>query len=81
FEDVERPLNELETRLLDWAAFTRQLIEQGVSDGELMQRLRDYGDDEMRHQGVEPSSYDLGAGYELIALGFARYWRKKLGLA
>ncbi|MCS7190422.1 MAG: MBL fold metallo-hydrolase, partial [Fimbriimonadales bacterium] len=81
FEDVERHLNELETRLLDWAAFTRQLIEQGVSDGELMQRLRDYGNDEMRHQGVEPSSYDLGAGYELIALGFARYWRKKLGLA
>lgn len=81
FEDVERHLHELETRLLDWAAFTRQLIEQGVSDSELMQRLRDYGNDEMRHQGVEPSSYDLGAGYELIALGFARYWRKKLGLA
>jgi hypothetical protein len=34
----------------------------------------------MQAQGADPSSYDLGAGYELIALGYARYWRKKLGL-
>ncbi|MCX7993573.1 MAG: MBL fold metallo-hydrolase [Fimbriimonadales bacterium] len=80
FSDVERHLNELETRLLNWAVFTRELIEQGVSESVLMQRLRDYGNDEMRQQGVDPSSYDLGAGYELIALGYARYWRKKLGL-
>lgn len=81
FNDVARHLNELETRLLDWGQFTRTLIEQGVSDGELMQRLRDYGNTEMHQQGADPSSYDLGAGYELIALGYARYWRKKLGLA
>lgn len=80
FSDVERHLDELETRLLNWAAFTRDLIQQGVSDSELMHRLRDYGNEEMRQQGADPSSYDLGAGYELIALGYARYWRKKLGL-
>ena len=81
YDDVERHLNELETRLLDWAAFTRNLVEQGVSDSELIQHLRTYGDEEMRQQGVEPTNYELGAGYELIALGFARYWRKKLGLS
>ncbi|MFN7018215.1 MAG: MBL fold metallo-hydrolase [Fimbriimonadales bacterium] len=81
YDDVERHLNELEARLLDWAAFTRHLIEQGVSDNELIQHLRDYGDAEMRQLGADPSNYDLGAGYELIALGFARYWRKKLGLS
>lgn len=81
YEDVARHLDELETRLLDWAQFTRALIEQGVSDAELIQQLRDYGNEEMRTQNVNPSSYDLGAGYELIALGYARYWRKKLGLA
>lgn len=81
YEDVVRHLDELEARLLDWAQFTRTLIEQGVSDAELIQRLRDYGNEEMRTQNVNPSSYDLGAGYELIALGYARYWRKKLGLA
>lgn len=81
YEDVARHLDELETRLLDWAQFTRALIEQGVSDAELIQQLRDYGNEEMRTQSVNPSSYDLGAGYELIALGYARYWRKKLGLA
>ncbi|GIV10716.1 MAG: MBL fold hydrolase [Fimbriimonadales bacterium] len=81
FSDVERHLNELETRLLNWGAFTRELIEQGVANGDLVQRLRDYGNEEMRLQHVDPSSYDLGAGYELIALGYARYWRKKLALA
>ena len=81
YDDVERHLNELETRLLDWAAFTRNLVEQGVSDSELIQHLRTYGDEEMRQLGVEPTNYELGAGYELIALGFARYWRKKLGLS
>jgi glyoxylase-like metal-dependent hydrolase (beta-lactamase superfamily II) len=81
FSDVERHLDELEARLLSWAAFTRDLIQQGVSDSELMHRLRDYGNEEMRQQGADPSSYDLGAGYELIALGYARYWRKKLGLS
>lgn len=78
FSDVERHLDELETRLLNWAAFTRDLIQRGVSESELIQRLRDYGNEEMRQQGADPSSYDLGAGYELIALGYARYWRKKL---
>jgi glyoxylase-like metal-dependent hydrolase (beta-lactamase superfamily II) len=80
YDDVARHLDELEARLLDWAGFTRALVEQGVSDAELMQRLRDYGNAEMQAQGADPSSYDLGAGYELIALGYARYWRKKLGL-
>ncbi|MCS7209545.1 MAG: MBL fold metallo-hydrolase [Fimbriimonadales bacterium] len=80
YGDVERHLNELEARLLNWAEFTRHLIEQGVPDGELIQRMRDYGNEEMRQQAADPSSYDLGAGYELIALGYARYWRKKLGL-
>ncbi len=78
FDDVARHLDELEARLLDWAQFTRRLIEQGASDAELMQALRTYGNEEMKQLGVEPSSYDLGAGYELIALGFSRYWRKKL---
>jgi glyoxylase-like metal-dependent hydrolase (beta-lactamase superfamily II) len=80
YDDVARHLDELEARLLDWAGFTRALVEQGVSDAELIQQLRAYGDAEMQAQGADPSSYDLGAGYELIALGYARYWRKKLGL-
>jgi glyoxylase-like metal-dependent hydrolase (beta-lactamase superfamily II) len=80
YDDVARHLDELEARLLDWAGFTRALVERGVSDAELIQRLREYGDAEMHAQGADPSSYDLGAGYELIALGYARYWRKKLGL-
>jgi hypothetical protein len=80
YDDVARHLDELEARLLDWAGFTRALVEQGVSDAELIQRMRDYGNAEMQAHGADPSSYDLGAGYELIALGYARYWRKKLGL-
>ncbi len=80
FEDVGRHLDELEARLLSWAEFTRPLVEQGVPDTELMSALSEYGNAEMRQLGVDPSSYDLGAGYELIALGYARYWRKKLGL-
>jgi glyoxylase-like metal-dependent hydrolase (beta-lactamase superfamily II) len=81
FSDVERHLNELERRLLDWAAFTRQLVEQGQSDDQIIAALQAYGNSEMQAQGVDPSSYDLGAGYQLIALGYARYWRKKLGLS
>lgn len=80
YDDVARHLDELETRLLDWAAFTRARVEQGITDADLIQQLREYGDAEMRRLSVDPSSYDLGAGYELIALGYARYWRKKLGL-
>lgn len=80
YDDVARHLDELETRLLNWAGFTRSLIEQGATDAELIQRLRDHGNSEMRQESVDPSSYDLGAGYELIALGYARYWRKQLGL-
>lgn len=80
YDDVAHHLDELETRLLNWAGFTRSLIEQGVTDAELIQRLRDHGNSEMRQESVDPSSYDLGAGYELIALGYARYWRKQLGL-
>jgi glyoxylase-like metal-dependent hydrolase (beta-lactamase superfamily II) len=80
YDDVARHLDELEARLLDWAGFTRALVEQGVSDAELIQQLREYGNAEMQAQGADPSRYDLGAGYELIALGYARYWRKKLGL-
>jgi hypothetical protein len=75
---VARHLDELEARLLDWAQFTRQKIEQGISDSELIEALRQYGNREMAERGVDASSYDLGAGYELIALGYARYWRKKL---
>ncbi len=78
FDDVARHLDELEARLLDWAQFTRQKIEQGISDSELIEALRQYGNREMAERGVDASSYDLGAGYELIALGYARYWRKKL---
>ncbi|MGQ9658407.1 MAG: MBL fold metallo-hydrolase [Fimbriimonadales bacterium] len=80
YDDVARHLDELEARLLDWAAFTRARVEQGIADADLIQQLREYGDAEMRRLSVDPSSYDLGAGYELIALGYARYWRKKLGL-
>ncbi len=80
FEDVARHLDDLEARLLNWAEFTRPFVEQGAPDTELMNALREYGNAEMRQMGVDPSSYDLGAGYELIALGYARYWRKKLGL-
>jgi len=42
-------------------------------------RLCAYGDGEMHAQGVDPSRYDLGAGYELIALGYPLYGCKKLG--
>lgn len=80
YDDVARHLDELEARLLDWAVFTRARVEQGIADADLIQQLREYGDAEMRRLSVDPSSYDLGAGYELIALGYARYWRKKLGL-
>jgi hypothetical protein len=31
----------------------------------------------MQALGMEPTRYDLGAGYQLIALGYARYWRKR----
>ncbi|MDW8051516.1 MAG: MBL fold metallo-hydrolase [Armatimonadota bacterium] len=81
YDDVARHLDELEARLLDWANFTRALIEQGVSNDELIHRLREYGNAEMARQNVDPSRYDLGASYEFAALGYARYWRKKLGLA
>lgn len=77
YNDVASHLDDLEARLLNWAEFTRQHIEQGIDDLELISRLRQYGDREMATLGVDPSSYDLGAGYELIALGYARYWRKK----
>ena len=79
FEDVKRHLDELEQRLLDWGHFTRQLVEHGRSDEEIIRALQEYGNAEMQAQGVDPSSYDLGAGYQLIAMGYARYWRKKLG--
>lgn len=78
YEDVVRHIDELEARLLDWARWTREQIEQGISDAELIERLRQYGNHEMAQLGVDASSYDLGAGYELIALGYARYWRKRL---
>ncbi|MEN3001013.1 MAG: MBL fold metallo-hydrolase [Armatimonadota bacterium] len=81
FDDVARHLDELERRLLDWGAFTRRLVEQGLTDGEIIAALQEYGNAEMQAQGVEPSSYDLGAGYQLIAMGYARYWRKKLGVS
>ncbi|MFN4034367.1 MAG: MBL fold metallo-hydrolase, partial [Fimbriimonadales bacterium] len=77
FDDVARHLHELEQRLLGWGAFTRQLVEQGRTDEEIIAALQAYGNAEMQAQGVEPSSYDLGAGYQLIAMGYARYWRKR----
>ncbi len=78
FRDVARHLDELERRLLDWGNFTRQLVEQGRAESEMITALQEYGNAEMQALGVDPSSYDLGAGYQLIALGYARYWRKKL---
>ncbi len=78
FTDVARHLDELERRLLDWGEFTRQLVEQGRTDDEIIAELERYGNAEMQAIGADPSSYDLGAGYQLIALGYARYWRKKL---
>jgi len=81
FNDVSRHLDELEQRLLNWGQFTRQLVEQGQSDDQVTAALQEYGNAEMQAQGVNPASYDLGAGYQLIALGYARYWRKKLGVA
>lgn len=78
FDDVARHLDELERRLLDWGALTRQLVEQGRTDEEIIAALQEYGNSEMQAQGVDPSSYDLGAGYQLIAMGYARYWRKRL---
>ncbi len=78
FADVTRHLDELEHRLLAWGEFTRQLVEQGLSDEQIITALQEYGNAEMQALGVEPTSYDLGAGYQLIALGYARYWRKVL---
>ena len=77
FADVTRHLDELEHRLLAWGEFTRQLVEQGLSDEQIITSLQEYGNAEMQALGVEPTSYDLGAGYQLIALGYARYWRKR----
>jgi glyoxylase-like metal-dependent hydrolase (beta-lactamase superfamily II) len=77
FEDVSRHLDELEHRLLEWGEFTRQLVEQGLSDEQIIEAVQAYGNAEMQALGVEPSSYDLGAGYQLIAMGYARYWRKR----
>jgi glyoxylase-like metal-dependent hydrolase (beta-lactamase superfamily II) len=77
FEDVSRHLDELEHRLLQWGEFTRQLVEQGLSDEQIIEAVQAYGNAEMQALGVEPSSYDLGAGYQLIAMGYARYWRKR----
>jgi glyoxylase-like metal-dependent hydrolase (beta-lactamase superfamily II) len=77
YEDVPRHLDELEHRLLQWGEFTRQLVEQGLSDEQIIAAVQAYGNAEMQALGVEPSSYDLGAGYQLIAMGYARYWRKR----
>jgi glyoxylase-like metal-dependent hydrolase (beta-lactamase superfamily II) len=77
FEDVARHLDELERRLLDWGEFTRQRVEQGWSDEQIVAALEAYGNAEMQALGMEPTRYDLGAGYQLIALGYARYWRKR----
>ncbi len=81
YDDVTHHLDDLERRLVAWANFTRPLIEQGVGGDELVSAIREHAEAEMRSLGVPADSYDLGVSYELVARGYERYWRKKLGLA
>lgn len=81
YDDVGRHLDDLEKRLVAWAEFTRPLVEKGISGDELVTAIREHAEAEMRSLGVPADSYDLGVSYELVARGYERYWRKKLGLA
>lgn len=76
-DNLSQHLDELEKRLYDWGKRVHQRLKEGKEEGEIVESLQRFIEQEMATVGVAPADYELTAASSMIALGYLRYWRKK----
>ena len=82
FGQIREPgtsLNELETRLADWADWIKQRLNEGQLEGEIIPEFQLFFERELLAGGVpqeEVKTYEKADPASMSVTGLARYWRK-----
>jgi glyoxylase-like metal-dependent hydrolase (beta-lactamase superfamily II) len=82
FGQIREPgasLNELETRLADWADWIKQRLNEGKSEGEIIPEFQLFFERELLADGApqeEVKTYEKADPASMSVSGLARYWRK-----
>lgn len=77
YQDMEFHLNDLESRLLNWGELVREKLDAAAEEAEVIESLYQQAQSEMEALGIEPAEYDVAASYQMVAMGYIRYWRRK----
>ncbi|WP_322801472.1 MBL fold metallo-hydrolase [Thermoflexus sp.] len=75
--DIEWHWEDLERRLWEWGRWIREMMAGNFEEAEMVKRLRERADEELRAAGADPEFYDVAASYESVVAGYLRYWRKR----
>ncbi|WP_376790358.1 MBL fold metallo-hydrolase [Thermoflexus sp.] len=76
-EDIEWHWEDLERRLWEWGHQIREMMAENLEEAEMVKRLRERADEELRAAGADPEFYDVAVSYESVVAGYLRYWRKR----
>jgi glyoxylase-like metal-dependent hydrolase (beta-lactamase superfamily II) len=72
-------LTELETRLMDWAAWMKERMLAGTSEEEILPQFRRFTENQLLTNGASPSdleAYEQADPAAMSVTGLCRYWRK-----
>jgi glyoxylase-like metal-dependent hydrolase (beta-lactamase superfamily II) len=78
-EKPEAHLAELETRLIDWAAWMKERLLEGKSEEQILPEFRRFTEDQLLAVGASPSdllAYEQADPAAMSVTGLCRYWRK-----
>jgi glyoxylase-like metal-dependent hydrolase (beta-lactamase superfamily II) len=76
--DVDWHWDDLERRLVSWGELVRGDLHEGLSEDQILERMKEQITSEMNALGVDVSAYDVAVSYKHVVAGYLRYWNKKM---